>query len=92
MYNSNFQGWFKNVSTHISQIHTNAKKYPCPQCGKAFSKKCDVRLHVERVHNQRRYVCPECGKIVSKIRDHMKVCHHITEFNIEEVQVQRTVV
>ena len=50
-----------------------------------------MRLHVERVHNGRRYVCPECGKIVSKIREHMRVCHHITEFNIEDVQVQRTV-
>ena len=55
-YISAFQGWFKNLSTHISQIHKNAHKYPCPQCGKTFSKMCDVRLHVERVHNGRRYV------------------------------------
>ena len=81
----------KNLSTHISQIHTNAKKYPCPQCGKAFGKKCDVRLHVERVHNQRRYVCPNCGKSVSKIREHLRVVHKITDVNIDDIHVERIV-
>ena len=61
------------------------------QCGKAFSKKCDVRLHVERVHHGRRYICPHCGKTVSKIREHLRVNHHITDtVNIEDIVVIRS--
>ena len=25
------QGWFKNLSTHISSLHRNVKKHPCPK-------------------------------------------------------------
>ena len=48
-------GWFKNLSAHINQIHNSVNKFPCEQCGKSFTKKCDLRLHVDRVHLQKRY-------------------------------------
>jgi len=82
-------GWFKNLTTHINQIHKSANKYPCEHCGKAFNKKCDLRLHIDRIHLQKRYKCPECGKVISKIREHLKTVHKLTEIKMEDIQSQQ---
>ena len=82
-------GWFKNLSVHITQVHKNSNKYPCERCGKRFSKKCDLKLHVERVHLQKRYKCPECGKTISKIREHLRTVHRVTEINMENIQTEQ---
>ena len=41
----------KNLSTHISQIHKNKDRYKCEHCDRAFSKRCDFRVHSKKVHN-----------------------------------------
>ena len=80
-------GMFKNILNHKFQVHTGKHRLPCPQCDQRFTKPCDLRLHIERVHDHKRYACPECGKVVSKIREHLKVVHHITDINIGEIRV-----
>ena len=79
----------KNLSTHISQIHKYANRYSCPECDRSFSKRCDMKLHIERVHNQRRYICPHCRTSVCKIREHLRVAHKIIDFNMDDIEVQR---
>jgi len=79
-------GWFKNLYTHIHQIHQSEKKHVCEQCGKAFGKKNDLQVHKDRVHLGKRYVCPECGKSISKLREHMKTVHNNTNFSMADVE------
>ena len=70
---------YKSLHTHVHQIHRAEKKHICDQCGKAFAKKHDLKVHKDRIHLLRRYICPKCGKTISKIRDHLKTVHNITE-------------
>ena len=84
-------GWFKNINVHISQIHKNHHKFSCEKCGKAFNKKCDLKLHDERVHLQKRYTCPECGKVISKIREHLRTVHKVTDINMENIKSEQLI-
>ena len=79
-------GWYKNLYTHIHQIHQAEKKHICDECGKAFGKKHDLKVHIDRVHLLKRYVCPRCGKTISKIREHLKTVHNVTEVNMDEIK------
>ena len=82
-------GWFKNLNVHITQIHKNHNKFSCEKCGKAFNKKCDLKLHDERVHLQKRYICPQCGKVISKIREHLRTVHKMTEIKMENIKSEQ---
>ena len=78
--------WFKNLYNHIHQTHENEKKHVCDQCGKAFGKKNDLKVHKDRIHLFKRYICPKCGKTISKIREHLKTVHNVTQVNMEEIE------
>ena len=69
--------WQKSLHSHMMVTHQLGKKHMCNECGKVFYKNCDLKVHIEKIHNQkgRRYTCPECGKTVSKIKEHMKSIH-----------------
>ena len=77
----------KQLSNHVSQVHNNKSKHKCEHCGKGFSKRCDVKLHIQRVHENRRYICPQCNKVVSKIREHLRSVHKVTDINMENIKV-----
>ena len=80
-------GWFKSLYTHVHQTHQSEKKHVCDQCGKAFGKKNDLKVHKDRIHLLKRYICPECGKSISKIREHLKIVHSLTgPVNLEELE------
>jgi len=79
-------GWYKNLYTHIHQTHQSEKKHVCDQCGKAFGKKNDLKVHKDRIHLLKRYICPECGKTISKIREHLKTVHNVANVNMEEIE------
>ena len=80
-------GWYKSLYTHIHQIHRSEKKHVCDQCGKAFGKKHDLKVHKDRIHLLRRYICPKCGKTISKIREHLKAVHNVTEpINLDDLK------
>ena len=82
--------WFKNLYNHIHQTHENEKKHVCDQCGKAFGKKNDLKVHKDRIHLFKRYICPKCGKTISKIREHLKTVHNVTQVNMEEIEEAKT--
>lgn len=82
-------GIYKNLAVHINQYHTGAKKHVCDKCGKAFIKKYDLNVHIDRVHCGRRYICPECGKTISKIKEHLKVVHNKIDVNMEFIKEVR---
>eukprot|EP00092_Neocalanus_flemingeri_P001603 GFUD01001710.1.p1 GENE.GFUD01001710.1~~GFUD01001710.1.p1 ORF type:complete len:505 (-),score=129.89 GFUD01001710.1:141-1655(-) len=79
-------GWYKNLYTHIHQTHQSEKKHVCDQCGKAFGKKNDLKVHKDRIHLLKRYICPECGKTISKIREHLKTVHNVANVNMAEIE------
>ena len=79
----------KNMKEHHRLSHLKVQKCVCPQCDKPFNSHKNMKLHVERVHNMRRYTCPHCNMSVSKIREHLKKTHKITDFNIDDIEVQR---
>ena len=79
----------KNMKEHHRLSHLKLQKCVCPQCDKPFNSHKNMKLHVERVHNMRRYTCPHCNMSVSKIREHLKKTHNITDYNIDDIEVQR---
>jgi len=81
------EGEFKNIHSHVRQVHTNSKQHTCHQCGKSFSKSHDLKLHRERIHQLKRYVCPVCGKKLSKIQEHMKRIHGEKNIKMDSIQV-----
>ena len=56
-----------NPSTQVGVVresgHQGEKPHPCADCGKNFSQKADLFLHIRTVHNgEKPHVCPVCGR------------------------------
>ncbi|MCJ1394845.1 hypothetical protein MMC18_007725 [Xylographa bjoerkii] len=43
-----------NLQRHMREKHSEAKKFICPGCGKSFSRKHNLKVHVEAVHGRTR--------------------------------------
>ena len=60
-------------------VHQGEKQNHCTECGKDFSRKADLILHIRRVHHgEKPYPCTDCGKYFSTRRNlnrHIKSVH-----------------
>ncbi|KAF7994941.1 hypothetical protein HCN44_004413 [Aphidius gifuensis] len=53
---------FSQVNEHVKRDHLKERNHICPECGKTFFKKFDLKSHI-RIHtNERPYICQSCGK------------------------------
>jgi len=81
--------WLKNLPSHLRQVHKMGKKHMCDECGKVFYKGCDLKVHIEKVHEGKKHICPKCGKTIVKIKDHMNNIHGVSDVNsIETIKCE----
>ncbi|KAJ8919014.1 hypothetical protein NQ315_016919, partial [Exocentrus adspersus] len=62
------------LKQHIITVHTNIKDHVCEQCGKSFSSKTAMNVHLKTHRDERPYACKLCsftGRTSSSIYIHM---------------------
>ena len=58
----------KYLRQHITRFHTEEKMFSCEMCGRKYSNKDSLRVHVKKVHvvgKLARHICEVCGTEVS---------------------------
>ena len=67
-----FQKSTENVSIDTESVHEKVREYNCDKCGKSFLQKGNLKLHIQRVHENIRYNCDKCGKSFTR-KDHLNI-------------------
>jgi len=67
----------KDLKQHTKRQHMKApeKESICEECGKIFSKVCNLRAHMKSVHSGDPRECPECGVKVLNLKQHIRRQH-----------------
>jgi DNA-directed RNA polymerase subunit RPC12/RpoP len=63
---------------HKRTVHEGLKDWACDICGKTYTLKEGLQLHVEVTHENRTYKCDQCGKEVTSrasLQTHMAALH-----------------
>lgn len=61
-------------------VHEQKRDHPCNVCGKKFSDKFSVKIHIQGVHQKVRFKCDICGNDFSQpsaVYLHKKNVHKI---------------
>ena len=69
----------KLLELHIAKVHEGKKPFSCEKCDKGFSKKFNLKEHVQSVHEGRKLLCETCGKgFVNRdsLRNHIDHIHN----------------
>ena len=67
------------------------RKYTCPECDKQFSKRCNLKQHIQSIHEKVKYTCPECGKQFSgkvHLKRHIQSIHEQVKYTCTECDKQ----
>ncbi|KAI5695238.1 hypothetical protein M8J75_013112 [Diaphorina citri] len=55
-----------HIAEHIRSAHSGLS-FECSQCRRVFTRKCDLRMHIKRIHMkselEERFVCGFCSKV-----------------------------
>ena len=66
------------VKRHVMAMHKPSQQAPCYICGKGFTEKSRLQIHIEVEHEGKRYVCDICGKdykSAGALRIHRRLRH-----------------
>ena len=67
------------LQEYLQAFHKDTKPYMCEQCSSAFLLFCDLRTHVQNVHQPSQFSCLKCAfsaSMQSKIHKHVGVHAH----------------
>ncbi|KAG9393127.1 Zinc-finger double domain [Carpediemonas membranifera] len=66
------------LQLHLIKHRRAAQGFVCKECGKQYTTKANLRIHVKAAHENVRYQCPLCSgscKYTHKFREHMAALH-----------------
>jgi KRAB domain-containing zinc finger protein len=61
-----------SIISGVMEVHT------CPECGKTFGRKSNLKAHRESLHYGKKFPCPHCDRIFtnrSSMNQHIKKTH-----------------
>ena len=73
---------FKNkhsLTNHRRGQHSAGGVHTCPECGKTFGRKSNVKAHQEEVHHGKRFPCQLCNRPFTKwssLKRHIRKTHN----------------
>ncbi len=66
----------------IEESSSSAEDRTCPECGKEFSRKKAMEIHLEAVHSGKRpFVCSECGQAFARKESFKRHTHQVRGLN-----------
>ena len=80
------------LNRHMKKHKIKTKpKVSCSQCDRTFERAAQVKLHMDRVHNDLRYQCPECNRwytTTTYLALHMKHTHSLNKIDMHQINVK----
>ena len=73
-----------NLNEHFLIKHEGKKPFNCPQCRAEFSKRCNLKAHIDSEHENIRYSCEHCDASYTRknrLIIHLKKTHKIEKKN-----------
>ena len=72
------------LKRHIKHIHEQVRDVHCDQCSYKTYTKCNLYVHVKRMHEGRPYKeqCPHCPKVVVNLEWHIKWNHQTNSIKL----------
>ena len=68
-------------------------RYPCDQCDFSATRKLDLKVHVERIHEGVRYPCDQCEYVATTRRNlkaHIECKHEQARFQCDQCEFSAT--
>ena len=64
-----------NLTKHVDAMHLKTTPFNCNHCGKSFPRKCQLKIHIAKIHDQKKVIFEHCGKsffLVSQLKKHIE--------------------
>ncbi|VDK33274.1 unnamed protein product [Taenia asiatica] len=78
------------MGCHRTELVVGMKSFHCTECGRLFSRKRNLPVHVDSVHKGKKpFECEKCGKFFtqkSNLKSHLKAVHEIPESFLKQAE------
>ena len=67
-----------NLDSHKASKHGGLRPFQCQECDSRYRRKCELDMHIKRIHTINPVVCDICGKTLKntfKLRGHKEKVH-----------------
>ncbi|XP_058116428.1 transcription factor grauzone-like [Anopheles ziemanni] len=76
----------QRMQSHLRVQHTDAKPYECPECGKAFKLRYNLRNHMAQHTGERKFTCEFCSRQFASSSNYYS---HRKRMHSEEMELKR---
>ena len=68
-----------------SVVHSRLKEYQCSDCGKSYTQRNDLVVHLRKHHGPKVYKCEFCDEAFEKLNE-LKI-HKIIHFDVQNSEL-----
>ena len=72
------RGYFRNQNYAYKQVSEEESRFKCEECGKQFTKSCNLNRHYMNQHYGSKFQCRECPKLYTRkdiLKQHRRQVH-----------------